>query len=227
MHLNSVLILLCLFLKQFGTTSNVTSEVKLGVLIPWSGDKWTAGPRLASGVLIGIDAVNANSSLLPGIKLTFDWRDSMCEESVALTATVDMYAKTSPQIHALIGPACSHGCKAVGYLSNYWNMPLVSYACGSVELSNKEEFPLFSRTVGVYASSGQIIVDLMKFYKWDRVALITSTEFLWSSIMSGVRFDVEKSNLIVSYFQNFNDETVTDNFLRDMFRAASKAAHSE
>ena len=228
-HSNALLPLFCLLLfsKESGTTTNVTKQINLGVLIPWTGDNWNAGPRLASGLLIGIDSVNSDPTLLPGYKLTFTWKDTKCEESIALTAAVDMYTKSSPRIQALIGPACSHGCKAVGYLSEHWNMPLISYACGSVELSNKLEFPLFARTVGVYASSGAIIVNLMKYYNWDRIALITSTDFLWTSIMSGVRNDVEKSRLRVSFFQNFNHETATDNFLKDTFRKASKNAHGE
>ena len=213
------------FVKQSGTaTSNIT-ELNLGVLIPWTGENWDAGPRFASGVLIGIDRVNSDPNLIPGYKLVFTWQDSKCEESIALTAAVDMYSKSQPQIHALIGPACSHGCKAVGYLTGHWKIPLISYACGSVELSNKELFPFLARTVGVYASSGDIIVNLMRHYRWDRIALITSVDFLWTSIMAGVRNDVERNKLMVSYFQNFNHDTVTDNYLQSIFTEAKKHAH--
>ena len=79
----------------------------------------------------------------------------------------------------------------------------------------------------MYASSGEIIVNLMKFYNWNRIAIVTSTDFLWTSIMAGVRSDVEKNNLFVSFFQNFNDETVTDSYLKDLFKAASSQAHGK
>lgn len=204
---------------------NGTKEIKLGVTIPWTGDNWDAGPRFASGILIAIDKVNNDPTLLPGLNLTFEWKDSKCEESVGLTAAVDLYSTSTPKIHALIGPACSAGCKAVGYLASHWNMPLISYACGSVELSDKRSFPTFARTVGVYSKSGDIIVGLMKWYKWDRVAILTSTSFLWASITAGVRQDVEKNGMKISFYQNFNEETVTDEQLANLFTKASKKAH--
>ena len=216
-----------LFVKRTGTAANNLTELKLGVLIPWTGENWDAGPRFASGILLGIDRVNSDPTLLPGYKLSFTWQDSKCEESIALTAAVDMYSKSQPKIHALIGPACSHGCKAVGFLTAHWKIPLISYACGSVELSNKEVFPYLARTVGVYASSGQIIVNLMKHYKWDRISLITSMDFLWTSIMASVRNDVEKNNLKVSYFQNFNYDTVTDSYLQSIFTEAKTYSHGK
>ena len=200
-------------------------EVKLGVSIPWSGVNWDAGPRFASGILIAIDRINNDSSLLPGQKLTFEWKDSKCEESASLTAAVDLFASTSPRIQALIGPACSGGCKAAAYLANHWNLPIVSYGCGSEELSDKKNFPTFARTVGIYSKSGDIFVRLMKWYNWDRIAIITPTAFIWTSIMNGVRKEVEKNKLKIAYYQNFNDAMVTDDVLKEIFAAASKKSH--
>ena len=219
------LILLCLFSYEATFSFNGTTEVKLGVTIPWTGNNWDAGPRLASAILIAIDKVNNDRTLLPGLNLTFEWKDSKCEEAVGLTAAVDLYSTSKPKIHALIGPACSAGCKAVGYLAAHWNMPIISYACGSEELSDKKNFPTFARTVGVYSKSGLIIVSLMKWYKWDRVAILTSSSFLWASITDGVREDVERNGMMISYYQNFNEETVTDAQLETLFTKASKKAH--
>ena len=228
MLLLTFLLLSGVFIRKCGTSSsNTTKELKLGVLIPWTGDKWNAGPRFASGIVIAIEKINADPYILPGYNITFEWQDSKCEESVSLTAAVDMYARINPHVHALIGPACSHSCKSVGYLANHWNMPLISYACGSVELSNKKNFPLFARTVGVYANSGKIIVNLMKFYKWDRIALLTSTDFLWTSIMTGVQADVTKANLKIAYYQNFNVGSVTDAYLQEILKTASTLSHSK
>ena len=202
-------------------------EVKLGVSIPWSGDNWDAGPRFASGILIAIDQINSDPTLLPGHMLTFEWKDSKCEESASLTAVVDLFAKTNPKVHALIGPACSGGCKAVAYLANHWNMPIISYGCGSEELSDKKTFPTFARTVGVYSKSGDIFVRLMHWYNWDRIAIITPTAFIWTSIMNGVRKEVEKNNLKIAYYQNFNHATVTDDVLKEMFHTASTRSHGK
>eukprot|EP00794_Sanderia_malayensis_P016937 gene16937-18644_t len=201
------------------------STIKLGVCIPWSGSNWDAGPRFASGILIALDRVNRDPALLPGHNLTFEWKDSKCEESASLTSAVDMYTNSKPNIHAIIGPACSDGCKAVGYLANHWNIPIVSYGCGSEQLSDKELFPTFVRTVGVYSKSGDIFVRLMNLYKWDRIAILTPTSAIWTSITNGVRREVEKNGLKVGYYHNFNPATVTNEEITASLKVAKTKSH--
>lgn len=227
LHRISTAAYLALVLRWVCGASNVSNraEIKLGVSIPWSGVNWDAGPRFASGILIAVDRVNNDPNLLPGHRLSFEWKDSKCEESASLTAAVDLFANTSPKIHALIGPACSGGCKAAAYLSSHWNMPIISYGCGSEELSDKINFPTFARTVGIYSKSGDIFVRLMKWYGWDRIAIITPTAFVWTSIMNGVRKEVEGNKLKIAYYQNFNDATVTEDALDEILREASKRSH--
>ncbi len=221
------ILLRCLLLLNFILKANSLTEIKLGVSIPWTGTNWDAGRRFASGILIAVERINKDPNLLPGHNVTFRWEDSKCEESSSLTVAVDMYVDTSPKIHALIGPACSDGCKSVSYLANHWNIPIISYSCGSEELSNKKEFPTFVRTVGVYTKSGDIFVRLMKWYGWDRIAILTPTSAIWTSIMNGVRREVEKNKLLISYYQNFNPATVTEALLTDMLKTAVKKSHGE
>ena len=206
----------------------IVTEIKLGVSIPWSGTNWDAGRRFASGILIAVDRINNDPTLLPGYNVTFVWKDSKCEESVSLTVAVDMYMLVKPALHALIGPACSDGCKAVGYLANHWNVPIISYGCGSEELSNKAKFPTFVRTVGVYSKSGDIFVQLMKWYSWHRIAILTPTSAIWTSIMNGVRREVEKNkNMKIAYYQNFNPATVPNAFIVDMLKTAKTKSHGK
>ncbi len=223
----TTLLLVKFLVSSFILEVSSVSEIKLGVSIPWTGTNWDAGRRFASGILIAVEKINNDPSLLPGYNVTFEWKDSQCEESASLTVAVDMYMNNIPRIHALIGPACSDGCKAVGYLANHWNIPIVSYGCGSEQLSNKVKFPTFVRTVGVYSKSGNIFVRLMKRYNWDRIAILTPTSAIWTSIMNGVRREVEKNKLKIAYYQNFNSATVTNAFITDALKTAVTKAHGE
>ena len=209
--------------------------IKLGVAIPWSGSSWDAGPRFASGITIAVEKINNDPNLLPGYNVSFVWGDSKCEEKAALEVIVDMYTKTdscsangTAPINVIIGPACSDGCKVGALLASHWNIPMVSYGCAASFLSKPSVFPNFARTVGVYSKSGKIFVSLMRRYKWNRIAILTPTSGIWSSIMSGVRKDIEKTdNLKVSYYQNFDEESVTDEFLKRSLEEAVKKAHSK
>lgn len=203
-------------------------QIKLGVPIPWSGEKWDAGRRFAAGITIAVEAINKDPHLLPGYNVSFVWGDSKCEERDGLAVMLDMYTKTQHPVNAIIGPACSDGCKVGAMMASHWNIPIISYGCAASFLSSPNAYPNFARTVGVYSKSGRIFVELMKQYNWNRIAILTPTSGIWSSIMNEVRRDIEnENNLEVSYFQNFNDETVTDDFIRRILSDAVKKSHSK
>lgn len=201
-------------------------EIKLGVAIPWSGASWDAGRRFASGITVAVEKINNDPYLLKGYNVTFIWADSQCTERGGLETIVDMY--TRGKVDAIIGPACSQGCKVGSLLAAHWNLPIVSYGCAVAFLSDIKTYPNFARTVGVYSQSGRIFVHLMQKYNWNRIAIITPTEDTWSSIMNGVRSDIEKTEgLEVSYFQNFNKNTVTDATIKRNLLEASKKSRSK
>ena len=209
-------------------TIHALKDIKLGVAIPWSGASWDAGPRFAAGVTVAVEAINNDPNLLPGYNISFIWGDSKCEEKAGLEVIVDMYTKQKIPVNAIIGPACSDGCKVGALLASHWNIPIISYGCAGAFLSELKIYPNFARTVGVYSKSGKIFVKLMKQYKWKKIAILTPTSGIWSSIMNGVRADIEGTKgLEVSYFQNFNHESVTDAFLANILKEARKKAHSK
>ena len=140
----------------------------------------------------------------------------------------DMLKDEKFPVNALIGPACSDCCKSGSFLSDHLNVPMVSYGCAASFLSETKRYPNFARTVGVYSKSGQIFVELMKQYGWDRLAILTPTSGIWMSIMNGVRQDIEKSDTLqVSYFQNFHKNSMSDDFLKRILKDASTKAHSK
>ena len=49
-------------------------------------------------------------------------------------------------VDGLVGAACSTVCQPVGLLAASWNIPMVSYFCGSESLADKETYPTFTRT---------------------------------------------------------------------------------
>lgn len=208
--------------------SSTLKPIRLGVPIPWSGDNWDAGPRFASGITIAVEKINKDPTLLAGYNVSFVWGDSKCDEKASIGVMTDMLKDEELPVNALIGPACSDGCKSGSFLSDHLNIPMVSYGCAASFLSETKRFPNFARTVGVYSKSGQIFVALMKHHGWDRLAILTPTSGIWSSIMNGVRRDIETAEALqVSYFQNFNKDSVTDDFLKRILKDASTKAHSE
>ncbi|XP_065649694.1 atrial natriuretic peptide receptor 2 isoform X2 [Hydra vulgaris] len=211
-------------ISEFVCFSGTLKTIKLGVALPWSGGEWNVAPRFASGITVAVKDINKDPSLLNGYNVTFVWNNSKCNEKGALKAVVDMYILE--KVNAIIGPACSDGCKLAAILAEHWNIPMVSYGCAASYLSQKKVYPNFARTVGDYGNSGRVIVKLMLHFNWKKISIITPASGVWMDIMNGVRKGIENiKDLELSYFQTFNEETVSDAFLQQSLLAAKKKSH--
>ena len=206
-----------------------SKTLKIGALIPWTGS-WPAGPRMASAILVAKDHIESHN-LIPGYNLTYVWQDDMCSAGPSLRGISDLWVE-KPSVDVYIGPACSVGCVPGAFLAAHWNIPMISYGCGDAELSNKRQYPTFTRTVGPYTQSGRFFAKIMEEYNWHRLAILASTEQVWSQIASFVKEDMDASRasgkkIQVSYFQTFNQNLTTDSSFKNMLRSARSRAHSK
>lgn len=211
------------FVLAGNQTGIYSKDIRIGALIPWNGS-WPAGPRLASAIIVAIDKVR-DLNLLPGYNLTYIWRDSFCQIGPSLRAVADLRG-LKPSIDVFIGPACSMGCMSSGFLAAHWDLPMISYGCIDEDLSDKSTYPTFVRTVGPFSQSGNLLLLLMEQYGWNRVAILTSTEPVWSQLASLAKGIIDsKPKLEVSYFESFSPDFTSDVQYRRMIQSARKKAH--
>lgn len=220
-HLITVMVTVFYFQLPQPTTSR---EIRIGALIPWNGT-WPVGPRMASALLVAFDTIKYEMNLLPDYNLTYDWRDSECDTGATLRSMADLHAE-KPAIHAFIGPVCSVGCMPGGYLAAHWDNPMISYGCGESTLSDKLQYPTFVRTVGTYAQTGKFFLKIMEKYQWNRVAILSSTESIWSQVASFVKDEIDGDDA-VSYFHVFSPGVTTDEQFKSMLRSAREVAHGK
>ncbi|XP_015754056.1 PREDICTED: atrial natriuretic peptide receptor 1-like [Acropora digitifera] len=220
-----IILLFTVFVISFCLSSSAShDEIKIGALIPWNGS-WEAGQRMASALLVGFDTVQNKMNLLQDYNLTYSWKDSECNAGATLRALADFQAN-EPDIHVYIGPGCSVGCVPGGFLAAYWNIPMISYGCIESTLSDKLKYPTFVRTVGTYHQSGHMFLEIMKQFKWKEVAILSSTESLWSQVASFMKNETSRnSEFKVSYFHGFTPGFTTDEQFKEMLRSASQVAH--
>ena len=208
--------------------ASTAKELTIAALIPWNGT-WPVGPRMASGLLVGIESVE-RLNLLPGYNISYVWRDSECSEGVTLEKLSDFAFARSKRMDVFIGPACSVGCIPGAHLASHWNVPMVSYGCADTRLSHKETFATFARTVGTLAHSGKLLLQCMARNKWGRVAIISTTQTVWSQIASFIKSGIDAQGdgyYQVSYFQTFDPIWATDASIQEMLRTAREQAHGE
>ncbi|KAK3753336.1 hypothetical protein QZH41_015271 [Actinostola sp. cb2023] len=201
-------------------------DIKLGINVPFTG-VWPGGPNMASALLIALDKVNNDPYWLKGHNLTWSMRDSRCEAKSTIANLLHFYVEEDPKVDAYIGPGCSQGCIPGGHIALEWNLPMVAWGCSESSLSDKVLYPNFVRTIGTYNLIGELMKSFLHIYNWDRVALLCSTESLWSSMCNRMKVNMEKGNSTykVPYFGSFDVGTVSSSTLRAMFTSARKLAH--
>ncbi|XP_002733692.2 atrial natriuretic peptide receptor 1-like [Saccoglossus kowalevskii] len=180
-----------------GQDNNIT----IGVLLPWTGS-WSIGRSIGGAVSVAVDYINSNHNILPNRTLQFVWKDTGCTEKQGLTEAVNLWSTTQP--HALIGGGCDEMCEPVGLLASSWNIPMVSWGCTSSYLSDKFEYETFARTVGPYTKTGRMFVEIMKYYNWTRVAILSSTSHMWQLTSHDILLDLQDYGIEVVTFHTFD-----------------------
>lgn len=199
-------------------------NIKLGVNVPFTGT-WPGGPKMASAVLIAIDRVNNDPSWLPGYTLTYAMKDSKCDEKHSIANLID-FRLEQPVADAFIGPGCSVGCLPGGHIADHWNVPMVAWGCAASALSDKTLYPTFVRTVGTFHGMSDLFKAFLPAYGWDRIALLCTTETLWSQTCNNLKTGLERnSSFTAPYFGSFDPASVSDYAIRAMLKAAKEKAH--
>lgn len=184
------------------TVASMPGDLVLGVLVPvherpsaQNAQSRTCGAvreqygiQRVEAAFKTIDAINAHASILPNIRLGVEVRDTCWHSAIALEQSIQFIrdaigsdkALAGPGIQAapsrnfvgVVGPASSTDSVQVQNLLQLFDMPQIGYSATSRDLSNKNFFKYFLRTVPSDRLQARAILDLMLFYNWTYVTLV-------------------------------------------------------
>ncbi len=136
-------------------------EIKIGILLGFTGPIESITPAMADGAELAIAEVNASGALLGGSTVTGIRGDSTCVDAGAATATAERLI-TSDGVMGIVGGDCSGVTGAV--LANVAlpnGIVMVSPSATSPALSTAEDNGLFFRTAPSDARQGQVMADIL------------------------------------------------------------------
>ncbi|XP_064459778.1 metabotropic glutamate receptor 2-like isoform X2 [Ornithodoros turicata] len=182
--------------------AKIDGDVVLGALmmVHEREDKLTCGPIMPQGgvqalecLLFTLDWVNNNKDFLPGISLGTYVLDDCDKDTYGLEQAVDFIKGSignigdgtyrcpdgsSPRhekqavISGVLGAASSVTSIQVANLLRLFKIPQVSYFSTSPELSNKQRFEYFLRTVPSDKNQAHAMVEIIKLLKWTYVSIL-------------------------------------------------------
>ncbi|XP_066528178.1 taste receptor type 1 member 3 [Hoplias malabaricus] len=169
-------------------TSNLSDQVEPDDIRCDKVDQY--GLAMALVMKYTIDEINATPDLLPDITLGFESYDCCSQPSVVLKPTLRFlttgssdelevmcnYTEYMTHVTAVIGPCNSETATVIGKLLGFFLMPQVSYRATSDDFSDKLQYPSFLRTVPSDKLQAIAMVQLLKAFGWNWVAVVGSDE---------------------------------------------------
>lgn len=146
-------------------------EVKLGVLIGFTGPIESLAPAMAAGAQLAADEINAAGNFMGGSTITIVQADSTCTDAAIAQAAAERLV-TSDAVRGIVGGDCSGITGAV--LQNVARpngMVMISPSATSPALSTAEDDGLFFRTAPSDAREGEVMADLLVERGIQRIAL--------------------------------------------------------
>ena len=149
------------------------------------------------GITRAFDDVNNDTSILPGVELKYILANADCNSQMGVGAAVDLF---NANVKAFIGPPCSKSCLSAGLLSTNKKIPMVSFSCSSLELSNKDNYPYFARTKP-FARAGRwapkAFSTLVDYFKWKRMCVIERLHEIYSPLAEETMKEFRSRNYTV------------------------------
>lgn len=200
---------LCPLHNPPGTREEDPAQNSYGEIVGHCGGPFNfRGLQHAEAILYAVDQINNNETLLPGITIGVDIKDTCnsvdhtIRESLKFEFVREAYlriegdegvcrstlktsAKSTGRVVAVIGAAYSGISIAAANLAGLFHVPVVSYASTSRLLSDRKRFKNFLRTVPSDTRQAQAMVDVIREFDWNFVSTIASdTEYGRSGIDS-------------------------------------------
>ncbi|WP_420567337.1 ABC transporter substrate-binding protein [Thalassovita sp.] len=137
------------------------NEVKLGVILGFTGPIESLTPAMAAGAEMAMAEVTESGKLMGGAKVTPVRADSTCVDAGAATAAAERLI-TSDGVKGIMGADCSGVTGAV--LANVAvpnGIVMISPSATSPALTAAEDNGLFFRTAPSDARQGQVVAEVM------------------------------------------------------------------
>jgi branched-chain amino acid transport system substrate-binding protein len=155
-------LLIALFSGAMLTATAYAEDVKIGIILGFTGPIESLTPDMAAGAELAIAEVNGGGKFMGGSKVTGIRGDSTCVDSAAAQATAERLV-TSDKVNAIMGADCSGVTGAI--LANVAmanGVVMISPSATSPGLSTAEDNGLFFRTAPSDARQGQVVAEILK-----------------------------------------------------------------
>ncbi|XP_050084377.1 guanylate cyclase 32E [Anopheles aquasalis] len=107
-------------------------------------------------------------------------------------------------IVAFIGP--DETCTAEALVASAWDVPMISYKCADIAVSDKTVYRSFARTLPPATKVSKSVVALLLANNWHCFTIVAGRHPAWSmEIAQAIKLQAESNNLTLNHFRIYSD----------------------
>uniref|UniRef100_A0A8C4SGA5 Extracellular calcium-sensing receptor-like n=1 Tax=Erpetoichthys calabaricus TaxID=27687 RepID=A0A8C4SGA5_ERPCA len=190
--------------------------------------------QYAQTMVFAIEEINNRTDILPNVALGYKLFDGCGSIHMVIKAAMALMngqdeevsldtSCTKPSTVAIIGVSESPQSIGVATTIRSFNIPLVSHFATCACLSNKKEFPTFSRTIPSDYYQSRALAQLVKHFGWTWVGAIRSDNDYGNFGMATFVQAAEQEGICIEYSETIYRTNPRENFLRvvDIIKAST------
>lgn len=169
----------------------LAEDVKIGVILGFTGPIESLTPGMAGGAELAMKEVSDSGALLGGAKVVPVRADGTCVDAAAAQAAAERLI-TSDQVNAIMGSDCSGVTTAI--LQNVAmanGIVMISPSATAPALSDLEDNGLFFRTSPSDARQGEVLAQVMKDRGIKSAALTYTNNDYGKGLADSIKANVE------------------------------------
>ena len=188
------------------TEKSADNEVKIGIILGFTGPIESLAPVMAKSAELAIDEVNKSGAFMDGSsKLIAVRADSTCVDAAAAQAAAERLI-TSDKVSAIMGADCSGVTTAV--LKNVAipnGILMISPSATSPALSTEPDNDLFFRTAPSDARQGEVIADLLMEKGYKTAALTHTNNDYGKGLAASIKSNYESKGGTITITASHED----------------------
>lgn len=194
------------------------------------------GLERMEAMLYAMDRVNADPTLLPGLQIGYDIRDTCNSENIGLDESIDLIISGSQldiescqsgiisdgngtgdvmlnaPTSGIVGAASSRVSVPVASLVRLFRTPQVSYASSSAILSNRDRYEYFYRTIPPDNLQAKAMIDVILRFNWTYVSTIYSRNPYGEPGIVEFQNLAAQNGICIDINEGIDDDFVDENF---------------
>ena len=186
-------------------TTSVISEIKIGIVLGFTGPIESLTPAMADSAEIAFEEASMSGSLLNGETITVVKVDTTCRDSSVASAVAKEIISLG--VKAILGGVCSEVTETILSEAAVPNgIVMISPAATSASLTSLDDKGFFFRTTPSEARGGQILADITKDRRVKKVAITYTNNDYGKDLAKAYKDAVENYGLEVTIFASHEDD---------------------